>query len=318
MTGFLLNMINRHQGMVDRVQPRIRSMFEPESATAVATDNASASNTDATVKESLDTGFEKQIAPTKSTDAEKLTPDNPLAASLSQPVLSDESPRTYDLHSLDRNRMDLMNEQVQGLLARLVKKTESQDSFNGESGLQQTALSPGATEQATVKVIVNEQGLTDSIEETLRRFKSQTSNSGEGKPGVQGYVPLSSPQGIKTGAEQRATLSAQPGMKVEELSEPLSKSGNHQEQTVNTPIRDQGGSLQMPAWLTDIQTNLNNRWQEINAKSQTEPIINVTIGRVEVRAINTEPAKPGAASKKPTGVLSLDDYLKQREHKGRT
>ena len=89
-------------------------------------------------------------------------------------------------------------------------------------------------------------------------------------------------------------------------------------QTVPPPINSPGGTLQIPAWLTDMQTELNNRWREINAQSQAEPVINVTIGRVEIRATNPEPAKPGRTEKKPTGVMSLDDYLKQRESKGRT
>ena len=67
-----------------------------------------------------------------------------------------------------------------------------------------------------------------------------------------------------------------------------------------------------------MQTDLNSRWREINAQSQSEPVVNVTIGRIEVRAHNAEPVKSPVVQGKPKGMLSLDDYLKQRESKRRT
>jgi len=42
-------------------------------------------------------------------------------------------------------------------------------------------------------------------------------------------------------------------------------------------------------------------------------VINVTIGRVEVRAVHTEAPKNARHSNKPAGVMTLDDYLKKRE-----
>lgn len=46
-------------------------------------------------------------------------------------------------------------------------------------------------------------------------------------------------------------------------------------------------------------------------REQPAPVINVTIGRVEVRAVPGAPAKPRIEQAKPR-ALSLDDYLKQR------
>ncbi len=83
MSGFLLNMINRHQGMVDKVQPRIRSMFEPEAAPAVAMDTAGASPADQMARDSRNTVVERQLAFSKSPDIEKSTPENPPSAPLS-------------------------------------------------------------------------------------------------------------------------------------------------------------------------------------------------------------------------------------------
>ena len=318
MTGFLLNMINRHQGMVDKVQPRIRSMFEPEAAPAVAMANPFVSTTDKMVKESRDTGLEPQLAFSKSPIIEESTPDEtPPSVMLQQAVQSDEGLSTSDLHLHDRNRMDLMNEQIQSVLARLGRKSIIQEPVN-DAKTPQNQVSSDATDQTKSNAVANEQGLANGIEETIRRLKNQTNNAKEGQRGFEGYVQTLPTNTVKTEVDPLVALATHPEITGEQSAGPYDKSINHQVQTVDTTINTQGGAFQTPDWLTGMQTELNNRWREINAQSQADPVINVTIGRVEIRATNPEPAKPGRADKKPTGVMSLDDYLKQRENKGRT
>jgi hypothetical protein len=72
-----------------------------------------------------------------------------------------------------------------------------------------------------------------------------------------------------------------------------------------------------PAWLMEVQSRFGERWQSQKSKMETEPVINVTIGRVEVRATQARTESKPKRQKKPTGVMSLDDYLKQREHRER-
>lgn len=78
------------------------------------------------------------------------------------------------------------------------------------------------------------------------------------------------------------------------------------------------GLLEPPSWLLQMQAEFSRRWQEINPKSEAEPVINVTIGRVEVRAVQAEPPRQPKRKNKPTGVMSLDEYLNQRGRGGRT
>ena len=80
--------------------------------------------------------------------------------------------------------------------------------------------------------------------------------------------------------------------------------------------REQAGSLQIPDWLADIQTELHHRWREISQQVESEPVVNVTIGRVEIRAVQDKPAKQAEARNKPSGVMTLDAYLKQRDRRG--
>lgn len=74
----------------------------------------------------------------------------------------------------------------------------------------------------------------------------------------------------------------------------------------------QSGVLQTPNWLTDIQSVIASRMQEIKSQEKSEPVINVTIGRVEVKAIQTDSVKQENTHQKSSGVMTLDDYLKQR------
>jgi hypothetical protein len=80
---------------------------------------------------------------------------------------------------------------------------------------------------------------------------------------------------------------------------------------------EQAGAMRIPDWLSDMQADFNARWQRINTQTKSEPVINVTIGRIEVRAVQAETTKKPKAHHKPSGVMSLDDYLKQREKRGR-
>ena len=73
-------------------------------------------------------------------------------------------------------------------------------------------------------------------------------------------------------------------------------------------------SLEPPSWLAEIENRFNTQLKDIEAK--TEPVINVTIGRVEVRAVQAEVPKKTRHAKKPTGVMPLDEYLKKREDRG--
>ena len=83
-----------------------------------------------------------------------------------------------------------------------------------------------------------------------------------------------------------------------------------------TPLLN-SGLLQTPDWLSQIQADMQDRWQALNQQAQAEAVINVTIGRVEVRAVRADsPQAPRKKSALPSGVMTLDSYLKQRDSRG--
>lgn len=73
-------------------------------------------------------------------------------------------------------------------------------------------------------------------------------------------------------------------------------------------------STQPPLWMSELTARLNTGISENEVKA--DPIVNVTIGRVEVRAVQADSPKKVKQSKKPTGIMPLKEYLKKREGKG--
>ena len=73
------------------------------------------------------------------------------------------------------------------------------------------------------------------------------------------------------------------------------------------------GLLQIPTWLSERQSELRqgNGLFLKASRVETEPVTNVTIGRIEVRATPRE-VEQSERKKKPSGVMSLDKYLRQR------
>jgi hypothetical protein len=66
-----------------------------------------------------------------------------------------------------------------------------------------------------------------------------------------------------------------------------------------------------PRWLSDRQNKSRK-----DSRTEIEPITNVTIGRIEVRATPLQEIEKPKRKRKPSGVMSLDQYLSQRNQKG--
>lgn len=80
-------------------------------------------------------------------------------------------------------------------------------------------------------------------------------------------------------------------------------------------------AVQAPDWLAEIQAGLQRRGQPLNKPAQSEPVINVSIGRVEIRAHQAGSVSAAKARSQPKGVMTLDEYLTQRSgsvNQGRT
>lgn len=159
-----------------------------------------------------------------------------------------------------------------------------------------------------------------NVVQPVSQFDSQSDKPGNGLLGVdnrfskltQQSAQSLSQQGDQQGAQQstykssnkRLHQNAQNVGSADPASSPSSLSNS--------------GSLQAPDWLNQIQVDLQDRWQAqaFNQKSQAEPVVNVSIGRVEVRAVQADSTPARKKRTLPSGVMTLESYLKQRDRKG--
>ena len=74
------------------------------------------------------------------------------------------------------------------------------------------------------------------------------------------------------------------------------------------------GLLQPPGGLAEIQSELNKHLEKISAQAP-DPVVNITIDRIEVKASQPSPNTETQAKHQPSGVMSLDEYLAQRNRK---
>ncbi|BBB29397.1 hypothetical protein [Neptunomonas japonica] len=110
-------------------------------------------------------------------------------------------------------------------------------------------------------------------------------------------LPLREP--VKLASQPASSVLGKPDVKRQALSE----------QNIST------GELQTPDWLAELRSGLQQRWQAQNQVANVEPVINVTIGRVDVRAVTESTAPQVNTSKKPVSTMTLESYLEQRDRR---
>ena len=110
----------------------------------------------------------------------------------------------------------------------------------------------------------------------------------------------------------------QPVMRSSQAVDPISTEDGKEPRTQPLqPEIQQAGLIQpLLGLVTAMQAELSSRWQMSTPQAETEPVVNVTIGRVEVRAVQTKSTSKPETRQKPSGVMSLHEYLKQREKRG--
>lgn len=72
------------------------------------------------------------------------------------------------------------------------------------------------------------------------------------------------------------------------------------------------GLLQAPAWVDELQSGLQSRYPGMAAQKTVEPTVNVTIGRIEIRAAREKVSKTNEPRNQTAGIMSLDDYLEKQ------
>jgi hypothetical protein len=136
---------------------------------------------------------------------------------------------------------------------------------------------------------------------------SQAEKTATGKTAGKGSGPVAREHRFKADAPERETMPPLVSREKEKLIVPLTSSVNEKDHSDSAKHVSEVFSE-----TKSLQSERHERSTPVEQRaSRSAPIIRVTIGRVEVRAIHPPPATPKQTKASPP-KLSLEDYLRKR------
>ena len=328
MNDFFTNLVSRHLGTCDTIQPRTPGRFEVDSSSgAIDSPDESINSLISGINVATVTSHESDLMRSDLIGSEKADPSSSHPTQLDLSEQQEGAPYSHALpnradkiHSFDevlRNSESAVTEHAldeqggQLYESQVSNPSEKRDTLlNAAVSLESVPTSEGQTNRQNA-----ENEMDHRIRAMLQRLVggsgSQVTESALDDPGSQQY------EGQKSlPSEEKPPLLNAAAAQLDSKT-----TSEHQTNHQNNAFADGEGentalykSLEPPSWLAEIENRFNAHLKDIEAK--TEPVINVTIGRVEVRAVQAEAAKKTRHAKKPTGVMPLDEYLKKREDRG--
>lgn len=290
MNGFFTNLLNRHRGTCNIIRPRTLSRFEEDhgrgmpvspdediNAVVSAVELPNVTIHEPGLHESDRIGSEKDDS--SSSHLEQGHPSTQPGLTEQQEVLSasDTLPmRANETHPFDEVQSDILP----------TTSPAAEHDLGNELNHRIRAILQHLvddTESSVAEPALDDQG--------NRPYESQKSISSEKKTPLlnTAILPFDSVHVSEPQTDSQNNISADGGRENIALYDPL----------------------EPPSWLSEIETRFNSQLKDKETK--TEPVINVTIGRVEVRAVQTDSAKKANRTKKPTGVMPLEEYRKIRK-----
>jgi len=283
MSQFLHNLIDRHQAGDNTfepsqvVQPRPRARFE---------------NTDMT--ESFNAHDETMTQSTMTTACPS-TANNVQPTPRQQTDTADTTPAASNRHTNDSTSQKSI------LAAQLAHKA-----------LTQASPATPTNEQPSQATLTITDEVTPRVQEVLQQRHQPSTPRREPAPDI-GPQPDTAPRAMEGETENILSLESTPlpQTNVEPASSTTNSrplNNNHSSQKAITET----GVLQPPDWLAEVQSTLNDRGQTMNTETTSEPVVNVTIGRIEIKAEHTDTPTKTNTRQSPRGIMSLNEYLQQR------
>lgn len=272
MGNFISNLIARHTTAGNYVQPRLRGRFEPLAGPVTG------------------------VTPPYLTDENQPAPDD-LPASRPPSGIPRRQPPEPGEH-----------EQATPPVTPAVTR------LNTISAAQRQAMPPSPAPETPGR---NEQHSTTPLKVQVRSsHETPDNNTGNGPAPIPGTVNstfIQPPSAEKPEGKQAATTDG--GQRRPARSLYFSPDDPGTEGPVYTPAPLQASVL-VPTAVRRLITGEGDArrpaTESYNApEAETPPVIKVTIGRIDVRAV-PQPASAKTAGAPPKGVMSLDDYLKKR------
>lgn len=324
MNDFFTNLVSRHLGTCDTIQPRTQGRFEDvRSRGALDSPDEDMNSVTSGVNVAAGTPHESDLIGSKK--------DNTFSSHSTQLDFSESQEGTPSSHAL-ANRVDEIHSFDEVLRDSASPAAEhALDEQARQQNSSNTSI-PAETRRWLLNADVSQVSVSTSQRQTHQQNAGHDAESemdrrigallqrllgGYGSPVTQSALDEHSSQHYQDQmAEIRQPLLNAAVVPLDSKSTSKGQT-NHQNNIIgdgegeNTSVYE---SLEPPSWLAEIENRFNTPLQDKEVK--TEPVINVTIGRVEVRAVQAEAARKTRHAKKPTAVMPLDEYLKKREDRG--
>lgn len=343
MNGFFNNLVNRHLGTCDTIQPRLSGRFETNKnsmpvANGTITDITENEQTLQTSGESFFTDS-PIVTDRKADSAERKNNFSPLSHTdqnqANTPTEPDTIKTNFTRNNLAEKNINNINSQL------LSEKSKITDSLNGNKQSDHTFIKQSQKKQSTLldnnRTIHDHTGnKSDTLDKIMREKNalsrvsaSEGISESELNHRIQAMIQhlTKDASSLDTSGNHNnknnddalvSTLSKTKAPQLDstippENLSPVAKRKRIQEEnnfSKNTDTPTNQSQLEPPSWLADMASQLTQGLQ--NTEQKADPVINVTIGRVEVRAVQKDEPRKAQQTKKPNGVMTLDNYLKQR------
>ena len=322
------NLMARHQdgsgdsGAAQFVQPRPRARFEADSAPSFFTDSSnnfsesgsfsqnkvapSFANSPKRISKLSVFQSDPPVSPVQSFHQEN-SPTDRRTAVQPEPHLTDSHQNTATAPPFAE-----WNRRMENILHRLrtpQQQTQSDErNFHADEAVKRLPAQPQiqVVEQRAERSGGHVESVSLRIEEILHRLHVRPKE-----------------QAVMSTFSERITVIEQERLPHPPEAKSVLQTENKPERQISrsasSPLSSRSaGLLELPGWLNGLQAELQNLREGASAAPQAQPerVINVTIGRVEVRAVQATTAQRAQRSLKPSGIMSLDEYLKQRENRG--
>lgn len=298
MTDFLTNLINRHRQFTKNVEPRLVGRFEPDTHS----------------------DFEP---------AENVTKESPQTnKKLSrEPVQKEKKPKTEFVEAAAYINKDKIMPIAQTGLQMKADDEQSAETAKPEEHSGETAK-PVVDIDQKITNVTNHQFSSESAYQLITKVPGDIDNRPEQENSIK-LTKLDDPEHTDPINTQEGFINHQSDLQQPVFSkvfsdipvnlsnvEPVIIESQHGEIPIENADALSYGLLGTPSRLSQQHNELHKRYLVNGAQTDTEPVINVTIGCVEVKATNLQAEKQPKRLKKPSGIMSLDMYLHRRTNEG--
>ena len=298
MSNFLNNIVARNNNQLETVQPRIPSLFEPGIETrnlSILGDFAQNTASDySSVEENIQELPRDRINPVP--QIHQLEVKSPPEQKISYPQQTDTS--SQEITQMEKEPQKQTNGEKKGHIF-----TREQDELSANFPVKPQTNFVTNNYLETVEIHNQKSPKPTVIQQLIAKetFTKEIFTTEESKTETPEIYPLI-PQQPETKIVEQIIL---PTTQKEMLS------NTEKYPTPEEIPPNQSQTLITPAQITP-KISVIKESQPIPEKTETTPTINVTIGRIEVRATTPATASKPVKPKQKPAVMSLEEYLRQR------